>query len=82
LNESKRVGYLPAASEKAASEPKAPLLPNESSHVFEKYWDYLPCLDQHPDFSNESEYTQRHMLLFFMGYPRCCTTTISGDPNR
>jgi hypothetical protein len=38
--------------------------PSESSHVFEKYWDYLSCLDQHPDFPNESPYCQRHMLLF------------------
>jgi hypothetical protein len=38
--------------------------PNKFSHVFEKYWDYLSCLDQHPDFRNESQYTQYHMTLF------------------
>jgi hypothetical protein len=32
--------------------------------VFEKYWDYLPYLDQHPDFSNESPYCQHCMSLF------------------
>jgi hypothetical protein len=41
--------------------------PNKSSHLFGKYWDYLPCLDKHPDFSSESEYTQRHMPLFSQG---------------
>jgi hypothetical protein len=40
---------------------------NESSRVFETYWNYLPSLDQHLDFSNESDYTQRHMLLFSHG---------------
>jgi hypothetical protein len=32
--------------------------PNEFSHVFEKYWDHLDCLGQHPDFENEPEYTR------------------------
>jgi hypothetical protein len=32
--------------------------------VFEKYSDCLPCLNQHPDFKNESQYTQYHMMLF------------------
>jgi lipopolysaccharide biosynthesis protein len=36
-----------------------------SSHVFEKYWDYLPCLDQYPDFASESQYTQYHMKVFY-----------------
>jgi hypothetical protein len=54
---------------------------NESSHVFEKYWDYLPCLDQRPDFSSEFEYTQCHMLLFSQGYPLCFPKTISRDSN-
>jgi hypothetical protein len=26
----------------------------EVSHVFEKYWDYLTCLQDHPDFASES----------------------------
>jgi hypothetical protein len=38
--------------------------PNEQSHVFEKSWDYLPCLDQHPDFASESQYSQYHIKLF------------------
>jgi hypothetical protein len=32
--------------------------------VFEKYWDYLTCHDQHQDFRSESEYTQYHMMSF------------------
>jgi hypothetical protein len=34
------------------------------SHVFEKYWDYLPRLDQHSDFGNESGLTKQHMRIF------------------
>jgi hypothetical protein len=32
--------------------------------VFEKYWDYLPCLDQHLNFGSESQYTQHNTWLF------------------
>jgi hypothetical protein len=38
--------------------------PDAYSHVFEKYWNYLPCLDQHPDPGSESQYTQLHMKAF------------------
>jgi hypothetical protein len=38
--------------------------PSEASHVFEKYWDHLSCLDRHQDFSSESPYCQQHMRLF------------------
>jgi hypothetical protein len=38
--------------------------PNESSHVFEKYWDFLPNLCDHPDFSNETPYCQELMTRF------------------
>jgi hypothetical protein len=31
-----------------------PFYPTEASHVFEKYWDYLTCLEDHPDFASES----------------------------
>jgi hypothetical protein len=34
------------------------------SHVFEKYWDYLPCLPNHPDFAKESPFSQEHMTRF------------------
>jgi hypothetical protein len=37
--------------------------PNESSHIFEKYWDCLSSLDQHPDFAGESPYCRYHMIL-------------------
>jgi hypothetical protein len=40
---------------------------NEFCHVFEKYWDFLPCLNQYPDFAAESEYTRRSMMLFSRG---------------
>jgi hypothetical protein len=32
--------------------------PVEHSHVLEKYWDYLENLEYHPEFSQESEFTQ------------------------
>jgi hypothetical protein len=38
--------------------------PNEVSHVFEKYWDHVACLDRHLDFQKESEVTQFCMTLF------------------
>jgi hypothetical protein len=41
--------------------------PSEFYHVFEKYWDYLPCLHQHPDFVKESSYAQVHMTRFSCG---------------
>jgi hypothetical protein len=36
----------------------------EASHVFEKYWNYLPCPGQHPDFASESPYCQQQMTQF------------------
>jgi hypothetical protein len=38
--------------------------PTEASHVFEKYWDYFTCLNDHPDFASESPYCQEHMVKF------------------
>jgi hypothetical protein len=38
--------------------------PNESSHVFEKYWDFLPNLCDHPDFTKETPYCQEQMTRF------------------
>jgi hypothetical protein len=32
--------------------------------VFEKHWDYLPWLYQHPGFTEESPYCPYHMALF------------------
>jgi hypothetical protein len=44
--------------------PGRPFYPDAYSRVFEKYWNYLPCLDQHPDFVSDSRYTQLHMKAF------------------
>jgi hypothetical protein len=38
--------------------------PAEFSHVFEKYWDYLPQPPNHPDFSRESTFCQAQMNSF------------------
>jgi hypothetical protein len=38
--------------------------PIEASHVFEKYWDYLTCLSDHPDSASESPYCQEHIRKF------------------
>jgi hypothetical protein len=35
--------------------------------VFEKYWDHLGCLSEHPDYGNESEYARYCMTLFSRG---------------
>jgi hypothetical protein len=36
----------------------------EYSHVFEKYWNYLPKLNEHSDFANESSSSQERMQRF------------------
>jgi hypothetical protein len=36
----------------------------EYFHVFEKYWDYLPNLEQHPDFESETPFSQDQMKGF------------------
>jgi hypothetical protein len=46
------------------SAPGRLFYPSEYSHVFEKYWDYLPDLSQHPDFASESQYCQEQMRRF------------------
>jgi hypothetical protein len=33
--------------------------PTDASHVLEKYWGYLTCLNDHPDFASESPYCQK-----------------------
>jgi hypothetical protein len=38
--------------------------PAEQSHVFEKYWDHLENLEEHPEFCHESEFTQGCMRRF------------------
>jgi hypothetical protein len=38
--------------------------PGVLSHVFEKYWDYLPNLGGHPDFTSETQYCQEQMNRF------------------
>jgi hypothetical protein len=38
--------------------------PPEFSHVFEKYWDYLENLEEHPEFDQETSFTQARMKRF------------------
>jgi hypothetical protein len=38
--------------------------PDEFSHVIEKYWNFLPALDQQPEFPQETSYCQEHMIKF------------------
>jgi hypothetical protein len=38
--------------------------PLDASHVLEKYWDYLKCLKEYPDFSSESPYCQERIVEF------------------
>jgi hypothetical protein len=44
--------------------PGQPYRPEEYSRSFEKYWDDLPDLSQHPDFASESPYCQEQMNRF------------------
>jgi hypothetical protein len=44
--------------------------PAEHSHIFEKYWDHLENLEGHPEFSQESEFTQGCMKYFSSALPR------------
>jgi hypothetical protein len=44
--------------------------PTEVSHIFEKYWDYLPNLDSHPGFALESPVCQERMVQFSMALAR------------
>jgi hypothetical protein len=36
----------------------------EFLHIFEKYWDCLPNLHDHPDFNSESPFSQEEMKRF------------------
>jgi hypothetical protein len=38
--------------------------PTEASHIFEKYWDYLTRMDEHPDFASETPICQERMVQF------------------
>jgi hypothetical protein len=38
--------------------------PAEASHIFEKYWDHLTKLDEHPGFAPESPKCQKSMVQF------------------
>jgi hypothetical protein len=46
------MGYLPleTSQDKTRQHPGFLFYPNEFSHVFEKYWDYIVDLEEHPDF--------------------------------
>jgi hypothetical protein len=41
--------------------------PAEASHIFEKYWNYLTNLDEHPDFASESPICQERIWFRFQG---------------
>jgi hypothetical protein len=47
------MGILPAMKSKPRRRPGQLFYPTEASHVFEKYWDYLSNLNDHPDFASE-----------------------------
>jgi hypothetical protein len=57
------MGDFSTTTAKPREDPGQLFYPDEHSHVTEKYWDYLPCLDQHPDFKNESQYGQHYTTL-------------------
>jgi hypothetical protein len=51
-------------SSNEALPPKWQLGPIEASHIFEKYWNHLTCLNDDPDVASESPYCQEHMIKF------------------
>jgi hypothetical protein len=53
---------------KLRNDPGTLFFPVEAAHTRQKYWDYLPCLDRHALFSQESPYTQQQMCLFSLGF--------------
>jgi hypothetical protein len=61
------MGYFQPTKAMPRQDPGYLFYPKEFSRVFEKYWDYLACLDQRLDFANESEYTRYCMTLFSHG---------------
>jgi hypothetical protein len=38
--------------------------PTEAYDIFEKYWDYFPNINDHPDFTSESQVCQERMMQF------------------
>jgi hypothetical protein len=68
----------------AQRSPGTLFYPSEVSRIFERYWDYLPNLSDHPNFGDESAYTQSKMLSFStalcsMGSPGSVGTLVTGD---
>jgi hypothetical protein len=58
------MGNLPTPEGGPREEPGQLFYPTEASHVFEKYWNHLPCLDQDPDFDSETPHCQQQMIKF------------------
>jgi uncharacterized protein YifE (UPF0438 family) len=46
------------------AEPRVLYYPAEYSHVFEKYWDNLDRPEDHPVFSQESDFTQASLKQY------------------
>jgi hypothetical protein len=68
------VSLLPAASQATTPEAGQLFYPAECSHVFEKYWDHLNNPEGHPEFSQESEFTQGCMKHFPVALSRLDVT--------
>jgi hypothetical protein len=54
--------------------------PDVFSHVFEKYWDYLPSLNDHPDFASESPYCQEQAIHFSSNLAQMDLTDFQPSP--
>jgi hypothetical protein len=50
------------------------------SHVFEKYWDYLPNLHEHPVFISELPYCQEQMTRFFRPFAQLDLSNFEPSP--
>jgi hypothetical protein len=54
--------------------------PTEASHIFEKYWDHLTRLDEHPDFTSESPLCQERMVQFSRALSKLRTRNWTPQP--
>jgi hypothetical protein len=52
--------------------------PTEASHIFEKYWNHWPNLDEHPDFASQSPV----FYLFFKGRGEIEAQELDTEVNR
>jgi hypothetical protein len=56
------MSLLPSTKTSCRRNPGKLYYHTDASHVLEKYWDYLTCLNDHPGLASETPDGQEHML--------------------